>query len=206
MPTMKKSIIKSTAAALLILVGLTGCYLPASFDASIEISRSGYYKMVFEGYLADVNLYNGIESGKLTKEQEVARVAVLKTDFLRDSSTKEFKYFKQGHFKVKWVKEGDILVSKMVTFARRNENMLSISYNKEKALVTVQGKSISKLNAKRLTDSGLGMKGQIRIKTDANVIKQNANRIKKGKGRNKIYIWDIKSPYDKAPLLTFNLR
>lgn len=203
---MKKLILRNVAAVLVMLGGLTGCYLPASFDAEIEVGRSGYYNIMFEGYLAEVNLYNAIESGKLSSEEEAAKVKILETDFLRDSSTKEFTYFKQGHFKVKWEKKGDILISKMVTFTRRNENMLSIAYNKSKSLVTIQGKSISKLNAKRLTDAGLGMKGQIRVKTDAKVIKHNAGTVKKGTGRNKIYIWDIKNPYDKMPVLTFNLR
>ncbi len=201
MALMKKSVL-----ALFVIFGLSSCYLPASFDAEIDISRSGFYSIVFEGYLAEINLFNAIEAGKLTRKEEAAKVKILETDFGRDSATKEFSYFRQGHFKVKWEKSGDILVSKMVSFVRRNENMFSISYNKKKALVTVQGKQISKINAKRLTDAGLGMKGQLRIKTDARVIKHNANKVKQGKGRNKIYIWNIKSPFDPAPSLSFNLR
>ena len=206
MPLMNKPILKNVAAALLMMAGLTGCYLPASFDAEIDISRSGYYTILFEGYLAEVNLYSDIEAKKLTRKEEAAKVKILVNDFKRDSATKEISYFKQGHFKVKWERSGDILADKMVTFYRRNENMLSISYNKKKALVTVQGKSISKLNAKRLTEAGLGMTGQVRVKTDARVTKHNAAKVKKGTGRQKIYIWNIKSPFDKAPLLTFNLR
>ncbi len=201
MALMKKSVL-----ALFVIFGLSSCYLPASFDAEIDISRSGFYSIVFEGYLAEINLFNAIRAGKLTRKEEAAKVKILETDFGRDSATKEFSYFRQGHFKVKWEKSGDILVSKMVSFVRRNENMFSISYNKKKALVTVQGKQISKINAKRLTDAGLGMKGQLRIKTDARVIKHNANKVKQGKGRNKIYIWNIKSPFDPAPSLSFNLR
>ena len=188
------------------LLGLSGCYVPASFDVEVEISRSGYYTIVFEGYLAETNLYNGIESKKLSRKEEAEKVKILEAEFLRDSATQEFKYFKQGHFKVKWEKSGDILRSKMVTFVRRNENMFSIAYNKSKALVTVQGTPISRTNAKRLTDAGLGMKGQFRVKTDARVIKHNAAKVKKNEGRQKTYIWNIKSPFDPAPLLLFNLR
>lgn len=206
MAAMNIRIFRNAAAALVMVLGLSSCYLPASFDAEIEISKGGYYNIVFEGYLAEVNLYSGVDTKKLTPEEEAAKVEILINDFKRDSSTKEISYFKQGHFKVKWEKSGDILKSKQVTFVRRNENMLSVSYNKNKALVTVQGKSISKLNAKRLTDAGLGMTGQLRIKTDANVIKHNAAKVKKDKGRNKIYIWNIKSPFDPSPSLSFNLR
>ncbi len=206
MAAMNIRIFRNAAATLVMVLGLSSCYLPASFDAEIEISKGGYYNIVFEGYLAEVNLYSGVDTKKLTPEEEAAKVEILINDFKRDSSTKEISYFKQGHFKVKWEKSGDILKSKQVTFVRRNENMLSVSYNKNKALVTVQGKSISKLNAKRLTDAGLGMTGQLRIKTDAHVIKHNAEEVKKEKGRNKIYIWNIKSPFDASPSLSFNLR
>ncbi len=203
---MIKTPFRKSAAALLMLLGLSGCYVPASFDVEVEISRSGYYSIVFEGYLAETNLYNKVESKELSRKEEAERVKILENDFRRDSATKEFSYFKQGHFKVKWEKSGDILTSKMVSFVRRNENMFSIAYNKDKALVTVQGTAISKTNAKRLTDSGLGVKGQFRVKTDANVIKHNAAEVKKNEGRQKTYIWNIKSPFDPAPSLQFNLR
>jgi len=197
--------IKLPALALL-LAGLAGCYLPARFDAEIEIGKTGYYNVVFEGYLAEVNLYDAVHKNRISKAGEEQKVANLKADFMRDSATKEFEYFKMGHFKVKWEKEGDLLRSKMVSFVRRNENMFSISYNKEQALVTMRGTPISKLNAKRLTEAGLGMQGELRVKTDARVIKHNAGKVKDGEGRQKIYIWTITSPYDPAPSLTFNLR
>jgi len=206
MHRMKKTIFRNLAVALVSVLGLSSCYVPASFDVDVEISRSGFYTIVFEGYLAETNLYNGIQSKKFSRKEEAKRVKILENDFKRDKATKEFSYFKQGHFKVKWEKSGDILTSKMVTFVRRNENMFSITYNKNKALVSVQGTPISNINAKRLVDAGLGMSGQLRVKTDARVIKHNAGKVKKDKGRYKIYIWNIKSPYDPAPSLLFNLR
>ncbi len=206
MSFMTKRFFRNLAAAVALTLGLNSCLLPASFDMEIEISRSGYYSMVFEGYLAEVILFNDIEAKKLTRKEEAAKVKKLIAEFKNDPATKEVSYFKQGHFKIKWQKSGDILVSKMVAFFRRNENMFSIIYNKKKALVSVQGTPISRTNAKRLTAAGLGMTGQIRVKTDARVIKHNAAQVKKAEGRYKIYIWNIKSPFDPAPSLLFNLR
>ncbi len=190
----------------LIVGGLAGCYLPARFDAEIDISRVGAYSIVFEGYLAEINLYKDIEERKLTKEQEAEKIERLKTDFMRDASTKEFTYFKQGHFKVKWVKEGDLLRSRMVSFVRRNENMFSIKYNKNTGEVSMRGTPISKANAQHLTDSGLAMQGELRVKTDAEVVNHNATKVKNGKGRQKIYIWDIPNVFAPAPSLSFYLR
>lgn len=198
--------LKSLLLIVLLAAGVTACFIPARFDVEINIGRNGLYKFQFEGYLAEVGLFSQLQNGKLTPEQETEKVEILRRDFMRDSATKEFKYFKQGHFKVKWEKQGDLLRSRMVSFARRNENMFSLTYNKNTSMVTVSGTPISKANAKRLIEAGLGIRGQLRVITDAKVLNHNALKVKKGKGRNKIYIWNIKSPSDKTPSLRFFLR
>jgi len=185
---------------------LSGCYVPGSFDAEVEIGRTGFYKIKFEGYMAETNLFNKVVRDKISAREEKERVERLKTDLMRDTATKLFEYFKKGHFRIKWEKQGDILKSKSVTFLRRNENILSINYVKSKSLVTIQGTPISKINAQRMVDSGLGMQGSLTVTTDARVISHNAQKVKKGKDRKKIYTWRIKSPFDPSPKLTFNLR
>ncbi len=185
---------------------LNACYVPASFDAEIEISRSGFYEMKFEGYMAEMNLFNKVVKDMISPAEERERVERLKTDLTRDKATKLFEYFKKGHFRIKWVKKGDILKTKSVTFLRRNENILSISYVKKKALVTVRGTPLSQLNAQRLVDAGIGMQGSVKVITDARVIDHNAQNVKKGEGRKKIYSWRINSPFDPSPRLSFNLR
>lgn len=190
----------------LLVLPLSGCYIPASFDAKIEISRTGFYKIRFEGYLAETNLFNKVVRDKISPAEEKERVARLKLDMMRDSATKLFEYFKKGHFRVVWEKQGDILKSKMVSFLRRNENLLSISYVKSKALVSIQGTPISKTNAQRMVDAGLGMQGSLTVITDATVISHNAAKVRKGEGRKKTYIWIITSPFDPSPKLSFNLR
>lgn len=192
--------------ATLLLPILSGCYVPGSFDAEIEIGRTGFYKISFEGYMAETNLFNKVVRDKISPKEEMERVERLKSDLMRDSSTKLFEYFKKGHFRMKWEKQGDILKTKSVTFLRRNENLLSINYVKSKALVTLQGTPISNTNAQRMVDSGLGMQGSLKVTTDANVISHNAQKVKKGEGRKKIYTWRITSPFDPAPKLSFNLR
>ncbi|MBL6941480.1 MAG: hypothetical protein ISR53_04920 [Rhodospirillales bacterium] len=190
----------------LFIVPLGGCYVPASFDAEIEVGRTGFYKITFEGYMAETNLFNKVVKDNISPKEEEERVARLKNDLMRDSATKLFEYFKKGHFRIKWEKQGDILKSKMVSFLRRNENLLSISYVKSKALVSIQGTPITRANAQRMVDSGLGLQGSLKVTTDAKVISHNANKVKDGEGRKKTYIWVIKSPFDPSPKLSFNLR
>lgn len=202
---MLKRVAKFLFGALL-LVSVSGCYVPASFDAEIEIGRTGFYKMKFEGYMAETNLFNKVVTEKISPAEEKERIGVLERDLKRDSATKVFEYFKKGHFRIVWEKEGDILKSKMVSFLRRNENLLSISYVKDKAMVSIQGTPISKVNAQRMVDGGLGMRGSLTVTTDARVISHNATKVKDGEGRKKIYIWRITSPFDPSPKLAFNLR
>lgn len=65
----------------------------------------------------------------------------------------------------------------MITFFRRNENMLIVKYVENTRLITVQVTPIAKGSARRLADIGLGMQGQFRVKTDARVVGHNAGRV-----------------------------
>ncbi|MCK5547110.1 MAG: hypothetical protein KAI27_07030, partial [Rhodospirillaceae bacterium] len=62
---------------------LTSCYLPQRFDAEIEIDAAGYYSMIFDGYIVDVGLYEGLLNGSISEEQEAEKVAVLMRDLSR---------------------------------------------------------------------------------------------------------------------------
>lgn len=188
---------------------VSGCYLPVRFDAEIEISRRGYYEFFFDGYIAKVQLFDGLNKGEITREEEMKQVELLRTDFTRDSSTKEFKYFKRGHFHVNWEKKGDLLKAKTVTFFRRNENMVGISYNSETGRVQVSGRSIARKARRQLSDMGLSMTGQLRVITDTNVIAHNATKVKNMPNRGaryKMYIWEINSIFEKTPSITMALR
>jgi len=194
---------------IMIAIGVTGCYLPVRFDAEIEISRQGYYEFFFDGYIARIELFDGLNKGKISREEENEQKELLKTDFERDSNTKSFKYFKRGHFHVNWEKKGDLTKAKTVTFFRRNENMVSISYNSTSGRVQVAGRSLQRKQRQALHDMGLGMSGKLRVITDTNVIAHNATSVKempKRGARFKMYSWEIKNIFEKTPSITMSLR
>jgi hypothetical protein len=189
-----------TLAPIAALFALASCYLPGSFDAEIELSRTGLYKMSFDGYIVDVNFYNEIRENKLTKEEQAEKAARFVTDFTRDSDTKEASYFGQGAFKVVWSKSGDILKARKVTFFRRNEEMLSISYDEKQNVISLGGKYIKKDDAERLQQMGLNVQGVLKIKTDARVTAHNANPANVTKeGLVTVYGWRLTSITDPAP-------
>jgi hypothetical protein len=202
-----RSLLKRTRSALLLvaIVVLSGCYLPASFDAELELSRTGLYKMSFDGFIVETGLYREIRADTIKGEALEEKIARVLTDFTRDSSTKSVSHFGKGAFKVVWSKSGDIIRSRQVTFFRRNENMLSISFNKNTGRIGLAGRYIAKKDGDRIQAMGLDVKGVIRIKTDAKVLSHNAQKTFK-EGAVTVYFWELKSVYDRAPKMQVVLR
>jgi hypothetical protein len=196
-------LVKSGLLVLLALY-LTGCYLPIRFDAEIEIDRAGFYSMIFDGYVAHLPLYADIAAKKVDSLEERERAARLETDLTRDSAVKEFKYLKQGIFKVHWDKKGDLMRHRMVTFFRRNAAMLTLKYDKNKRLITLTaGGVMSPEVRQRILDSGLNMNGEVRVITDARVERHNATSTRKMTDRpgKTMYIWRIESIVAKMPIM-----
>jgi len=200
-----QSAIAKTGALIVMTMAISSCYLPVKFDAEIEVNRAGYYTMLFDGYLVDLTLYNKLVSGKMTPEEEKEKVAIIETDLLRDSKTKEFKYFGKGHFKVNWKGEGDLLDAKMVTFIRTSEVIFQLKYVANSGLIVFETKSISKDNRKRIVQMGLNMEGQIRFKTDMPIKDHNASYTKKDPKDKRFtwLVWDVKSVLQARPRALF---
>ena len=201
--------LRSIAVVLAIGLSINSCYLPIFFDAEIELTRAGYFKMTFDGYLSKVELHDKLRKNELTPAEEQAAVETVRTDFTRDTSTKAFQYMKKGRFRVNWTREGDLTKVKTVTFFRRNENMLGISYNSQTGLIAISGRSMQRSTRKRLEEIGLAMRGEIRVMTDASVVRHNATTVKRGNslGPNfKTYTWKIANLYAPTPSMSIALR
>jgi len=205
----RKSPLKSTALiscwALFLLVFLSGCYLPIRYDAEIVIHRTGHYDFKFDGYLARIELFQGLNEGKISPAEEQKQIELIKRDMGRDKGVKEYKYLKKGHFKVNWENKGDLLKVKSVSFFNpTSEFMLGINYNSKSRLVSMSGKSLTVKAKERLDKIGLTSTGQIRVYTDAKVISHNANKVAINKrlgGRYMTYTWYIKNIFAPTPSL-----
>ena len=85
--------------------------------------------------------------------------------------------------------------------------MLIVKYVKDTRLITVQATPIGKENARKLLDIGLGMQGQLRVKTDAKVVDHNAGRVVDTAAQNqKMYVWDVVDITAPAPKITISLQ
>ncbi len=199
-----RTFLKTFSLFVFLAVVLGGCYMPIRFDAEIEITRGGYYDFKFDGYLAKVELYEGLKEKKIGPEEEKKQIEIIKTDFSRDSGFKDFEYIKMGHFKIYWESSGDLLKTKSVTFINSTEYILGLRYNSKSRHISMAGKSLKVGTKKRLDKMGLGWVGQIRVFTDAKVITHNATKVmddKRKGGRFKIYIWDLKNIFAPTPSL-----
>jgi hypothetical protein len=184
---------------------LASCYMPVRFDSEITLDRKGYYDLKFEGYLAEMTLYQGLVQKKISPAEEKEKAAIIERDFTRDADVKEFSYFREGHFKVRWERAGDLIEAKTVTFLRRNELILQLQYIEKSGTVVLEGKSLKKENRDQIAKIGLNMQGQIRFKTDMKIINSNATSKKKDPKDPRFtwLVWDIESIYSPRPHATF---
>lgn len=184
---------------------LASCYLPVRFDSEIIIDRAGYYDFKFDGYMAEVTLYDDLIKGEITPAEEKEKVAIIERDFLRDPSTKEFEYYRDGHFRVRWERAGDLLKVKTMTFLRSNELILQLKYVANSGYIVLEGKALTAENRQRLRAMGLNMQGQIRIKTDLPVKDSNASETQKDPKdpRFKWLVWNIESIMSPRPRAIF---
>ena len=193
-----------TAMTLLV----SSCFMPVRFETEIELNRTGFYKFIFDGYIAKVDLFDKINKGEITPAEEMEKVAQILKDLERDPNASEVSYIEKGHFKMHWEREGDILKSKTVTFLRRNEYIYGISFNSKTGTVGLMGRSISKKVKNQINGLGLPMTGNIRVITDAKVVSNNATKVKKyyKKGpKFKMYTWKLEDIYAKTPSMTIAL-
>lgn len=195
----------SVATRLFAVVGiivLSGCYMPIRFDAEIDINRRGEYSFIFDGYLAKVQLYQDIKDGKVSREDELKQVSLIKDDFERDSAVSDFKYYEKAHFHINYDRSGNLIKAKTMTFFRRNEYILGISYNKNTGQIAMLGKSLARDIKNRLRASGLDTSGELRIFSDGIVVSHNATSVKPFEQRGpgyKMYTWKIANLLSPTP-------
>ncbi len=188
---------------------LGSCYMPMKFDIEVELTREGFYSMIFDGYIVKVAFYDEIRQKKIEATDIRTKAESFRKSLSLDPSVKSVKYIQQGVYQIHWEKTGDILQSKFVTFMQRNENMLSLKYVKTKGTVQLAGTSASQDQRKRVSEMGLDSSGQIRFITNAKIVGHNANRVIDYATRGPrfmMYIWDIDSVFSPTPNLTVSMH
>lgn len=190
--------------ALLLLLPLASCFLPQEFDAEIVIDRKGAYGIAFEGELINLPLQRALMQGELTdRDEREKRIQDVWTE-LETSGLTEVRHLGRARYSAKYYREGHLGLERSVYFIRRNSKILFIEYNAELEEITVRGTYLRTDQKQILAKMGLNMQGQLRIRTDAKVIQQNADHVIQD-GPVQTYVWFIKSIYGPAPKLVIKV-
>lgn len=206
LPTRQLNRYLTACCGAILIIALSGCYVPLQFDADVVINRTGHYEMTFDGDVAWVPLYDKLRRGEINRTKEQETVAALEKDLGRDTSFREIEYQRRGMFNVSWHKTGDLLHSKMISFIRRNEKLLTLKYVKTTGEISMSGTSLSNAQAERLTNRGLNIGGTIKVRTDARVVRHNATSVVDNGMRWYTYTWRLRSVYDPTPNLVIDVH
>ena len=183
--------------AVLLLLG--GCYVPAKFQADLNIDESGKFAFRYNGNILAVTLLRKLSFGEVTKENLAENAAIYERDLARDSGFRKIEHLEGAMFGVEFDRQGDILKEKTFSFVRSNALFLAMKRRRD-GLIEVFGSRPPKNLVDALIDYGFDVRGVFRIWTNAKVISHNAPQSREDSSP-KVYQWNIKSMRDTPPEL-----
>lgn len=202
---MKKSMRLFRAISLVLIAAalLGGCYVPSEFKADLRIAPNGNYNFKYEGLLVHLPLVEKISNGELSADALQRAVAAVDGDLGRDTGFKEIAYIDRGTFRVRYARVGNIVREKSFNFVRSSARMLSIERRLD-GTVHIIGDKPNKALASQLARGGFEVRGQLRVQTEADVVRHNAGDVTEATAR--LYVWTIEGVERKSPRLVFRLQ
>ena len=188
---------------LLIAIVLSGCYLPSDFTADLRITPDGNYNFQYTGQLTYLPLREKLAQGGLSQTEVAEQVKAVTDDLARDKGFEEISYVDSATFRVRYKRVGNILREKSYTFIRINSRLLSMERRAD-GTVDIYGDKPNTADAQRIATSGLVMRGQFRIQTEAKVMQQNATETVEGAAP--VYVWRIDGVEKPSPRLIRSTR
>lgn len=222
---MARPFLQCFAAVLIFL--LNGCYMPDNFKSEMRISKTGDFVLTYVGDLVWAPLYSAIIEGEnnpdkqLSPEEIQKRIASVAQDLERDRSKvyppgtdlsatptagySEIVNLGKGRFFVKYERRDRLKAVDLATFVRRN-NIIISAKAKEDNTIEIRGALLKPGDAQKMIETGMTMKGEFRVTTDAKVAirdgkeMQNASVVKQY-GAYTSYIWVIDGPFSRSPYI-----
>lgn len=177
---------------------IAGCYLPNDFQADLRITPAGDYNFQFQGKLTYLPLLEKIEKSELSQQETTRQVKAVTEDLARDRGFEQISYVDRATFLVRYKRVGNILTEKSFTFVRLNSRLLSLARRPD-GTVEIFGDKPNTEDAQRIAESGIVMRGTLRIQTEAEVLSQNASEVVPADPP--VYIWTIEGVEQVSPLL-----
>lgn len=198
--------LRQVCAGLVCLTLLTSCFVPDQYEAEIRLSKDGSYGITFIGVLIYAPLYSQIVRGNIDEEHAKENDRMFYEQLKRESAFKEVAQLGKGRYRVRYEREGRFAGShQMVTFVSRQEPIFRI-LTKESGDVEVNGSGQGARYAKAFNEIGIKSQGLLRITTDAEVIQQNAQFIRKSTAPGyTMYDWRRRELTEPPPHLVAKL-
>ena len=189
---------------LAVLLLASSCYVPAKFEADLNIDESGKFAFRYNGNLLAVTLLRKLSFGEVTKENLAENAAIYERDLARDSGFKKIKHLEGAMYGVEFDRQGDIVKERTFSFVRSNALFLGVKRRKD-GLIEVFGSRPPKNLVDALIDYGFDVRGVFRVWTNAKVVSHNAQQSRE-EGSPKVYQWRIQSMRDTPPSLILELK
>ena len=187
-----------------VLLLASSCYVPAKFEADLNIDESGKFAFRYNGNLLAVTLLRKLSFGEVTKENLAENAAIYERDLARDSGFKKIKHLEGAMYGVEFDRQGDIVKERTFSFVRSNALFLGVKRRKD-GLIEVFGSRPPKNLVDALIDYGFDVRGVFRVWTNAKVVSHNAQQSRE-EGSPKVYQWRIQSMRDTPPSLILELK
>jgi hypothetical protein len=188
-----------TLPVLVLCLVLTSCYIPDKFKGELRISRYGDWALNYEGDVIYAPILHDYAEGKITPENETERHNNIYKDLVRDIAVKDLKRVGKGRFHLRYERMGRLGKVQLTSLLRRDARLISLKSNEDGTII-IDANGVKASDAQRMAELGIGMQGEFRITTDANVVKHNANEVRPF-GNYRVYIWKIENPLSPTPTL-----
>jgi len=199
---MKKNIVV-IGLLLTLTLSLTACLFPQAFKASVNINNNGSFTFAYDGILTFViSRAEKVQSGKLSPRTEKG-LKELGQKLAEDPAFKKVEYQGDSNFLVSYSKKGAL--DKPFYFVGKDIRLFSI-LPKPGGLVEIKGIKLSKKDISKLEALNLKLDGELTIKTDGEVIEQNATSTPSLFGMWGGYQWKITSLEDAQPKMLIKLK
>lgn len=186
-------------AVLVLTLALSSCYIPDKFKGELRLSRYGDYALSYDGDLVWAPILHDYAEGKITPENEEEKNNNIYKDLVRDPAIKDLKRAGKGRFHVKYERMGRLKKVQLTSLLRRDARLISLKSNEDGTII-VDANGVKASDAQRMTELGIGMEGEFRITTDANVLRHNASEVRPF-GQYRVYIWKIENALSATPTL-----
>lgn len=187
---------------LLLFVLLAGCYLPSDFTADLRITPQGDYNFQYAGQLTYLPLLEKLEKGELSQSEAAEQVKIVAADLARDKGFEEISYVDRATFRVRYKRVGNILREKSFTFVRINARLLTMQRLSD-GTIHIFGDKPNTADAQQIAATGLVMRGQFRIQTEAEVVAQNATE--RLQAEPPVYLWRIDGVEQPSPRMILSV-